>query len=282
MRQVAVVTDSTADLPAGLVERLGIHVIPLNIELDGQTFEDRVTISPEDFMDRLTSSSSFPTTSEPSSRRFLQLYHDLAQYHDQIVSVHISSRLSGTYQSACHAAELLQGGPDVHVIDSRTASMATGFQVIRAAELALSGASVAEIEQAATGMQQRIHLLLLVDTLEYLRRGGRIGRAAEILGSVVRLKPILRIEEGIIVPHARTRNRRRALRRLVDIVHEIPRVDQIALLYTAGTTDTGNLAERLTPLVPPDSLLMSELSPVLSAHLGPKAVAIAVREADPM
>lgn len=282
MSQVAVVTDSTADLPSDLVERLGIHVIPLNIELDGARYEDRVTISPEDFMSRLTASNSFPTTSEPSSRRFLQLYYDLAQHYQEIVSIHISSRLSGTYQSACHAAELIKDGPKTHVIDSQTASMGTGFQVIRAAELARSGASVAEIEPALISTQQRTHLFLLVDTLEYLRRSGRIGRAAEILGSVVRLKPILRIEEGIIVPHARTRNRRRALRRLVDIVNEIPRVEQIALLYTAGTSDIGNLAERLTLLVPQDSLLMSELSPVLSAHLGPKAVAIAVCEADPV
>jgi DegV family protein with EDD domain len=279
--KVAVVTDSTADLPAGMINNLGIHVVPVNIEIEGEVYQDRVTISPQEFMHRLTTSNAFPTTSEPSPGRFLQLYYDLAGEYDQIVSVHISARLSGTYQSACQARDLMTDGPEIHVIDSATASMGTGFLTIHAARLAREGATATEIVQAVNGMQPRIHVAFLVDTLEYLRRGGRIGRAAEILGSVVRLKPILRIEEGIIVPHARTRNRRRAMARMVELVDEIPQIAEMALLYAAGTDDIGRLASRLTPRVEQDSLVMSELSPMLSAHLGPKAIAVVIREAEP-
>jgi DegV family protein with EDD domain len=278
---VAVVTDSTADVPARLIEDLGIHVVPLNLEIDGEVYQDRVSITPREFMQRLITSNRFPTTSEPSPSHFLQLYKRLAESHDQIISIHVSSRLSGTVQSANQARDLITNSATIDVVDSATVTMGTGFMAIHAAELARDGVSAAEIKQSVRSLQPRVHVAFIADTLEYLRRGGRVGRAAEILGSVVRLKPILRMEEGIIVPHARTRNRRRALVELAELVDEIPRIAEIALLYTAGTDDISALADQLSTRVTEDAFVTGELSSMLSAHLGPKAIAVAVREGEP-
>lgn len=281
MTRVAVVTDSTADLPDELAERYDIHVVPLNVRIEGQAYEDRVTITPEEFMRRLTATDEFPSTSQPSVGRFEHEYQRLSEQYDQIISIHISSKLSGTYQSACMARDLIDTPVDIRVIDSRTTSMGLGFTVIRAAELAHCGRTVPEIEREILSILPRTHVIFLVDTLEYLRRGGRIGRAAEVVGSILKLKPILRIEEGIVVPHARTRTRARAITGLIELVGEIPRIQGIALMYTAGCTDLEDVAERLSPLAVGTDIIMTELSPVLSAHIGPNGMGVAVLEGEP-
>ena len=276
MSRVAVVTDSTADLPAALTEGLNISVVPLNVRIGGQSYEDRVTITPDEFMRQLTAGEDFPSTSQPSVGRFEAEFSRLGQTSDEIVSIHISSKLSGTYDSACMARDLIGDNPKVHVIDSGTTSMGLGLAVMHAAELARDGATVPEIEAAVQNMLRRTHVIFLVDTLEYLRRGGRIGRAAEVVGSILKLKPLLRIEEGIVVPHSRTRTRARAVTGMIDIVGEIPRIDAISLLYTAGCDDVEDVARRLAPLAPNNHLIRAELSPVLSAHIGPKGLGVAV------
>lgn len=281
MARVAVVTDSTADLPDELTERNDIHVVPLNVRIDGHSYEDRVTISPEEFMRQLTTSGSFPRTSQPSVGRFEHEYQRLAEQYDQIISIHISSKLSGTYQSACMARDLIDSPADIRVVDSRTTSMGLGFTVLRAAELASDETPVPEIERQILSILPRTHVVFLVDTLEYLRRGGRIGRAAEVVGSILKLKPILRIEEGIVVPHARTRTRARAIRGLVELVGEIPRAQRIALLYTAGCDDLDEVVERLRPMAGGEAIIKTELSPALSAHIGPNGLGVAVLEGEP-
>lgn len=281
MRRVAVVTDSTADLPADLIEQLGITVVPLNVRIGGNSYEDRVTITPDDFMRMLAENNDMPMTSAPSVGRFANEYERLSQNHDQILSIHISSKLSGTYNSACTASDLFINGPEIRVIDSTTASMGMGLVVKRAAELARDGSTIEEIEAQVTRMIARTHVIFLVDTLEHLRRGGRIGRAAEIIGSVLQLKPLLRIEEGIVVPQARTRTHARAVQGMVQLINELPRIDSAAVLHTAGADDIGTLVDCLAPKVPEDTLIITELSPVLSAHIGPKGLGVAILEEEP-
>ncbi|MBX6342464.1 MAG: DegV family protein, partial [Thermomicrobiaceae bacterium] len=230
MARVAVVTDSTADIPPELIQRYGIHVVPLTVRLGGEVFEDRVTITPGEFMRRLQSCDEFPTTSQPSVGRFQQVYNALAEEHDGIVSIHLSSRLSGTYQSARLARDTINGRLPIAVIDSRSASMGLGFAVLHAARLAREGRSLDEVKQAAERALEATHVMFLLDTLEYLRRGGRIGRAAEIVGSILQLKPLLRLDEGIVVPFARTRTRPKATAGLIQLVHEFPRVEQLAIV----------------------------------------------------
>jgi DegV family protein with EDD domain len=281
MSRVAVVTDSTADLPADLLEQLDVTVVPLNVRIAGESYEDRVSITPETFMRLLTSDNGVPVTSAPSVGRFAKEYERLSEDYDEIVSIHISSKLSGTYSSACTARDLFLDGPEIHVLDSRTASMGLGLVVKKAAELALEGASLSEIDNCVANLLPRTHVIFLVDTLEHLRRGGRIGRAAEIIGSVLQLKPLLRVEEGIVVPQARTRTRARAVSGLLQLIEEVPKIDSAAVVYTAGADDVGLVSEALVPRVGKDEVIISELSPVLSAHIGPKGLGVAFIEGEP-
>lgn len=281
MPRVAVVTDSTADIPPELIAEHDIHVVPLAVRIGGQVYRDRVTITPREFMRRLVETGEFPTTSQPSVGEFQDLYDELAADHDGIISIHLSSRLSGTFQSARMASEHLNGRILISVLDSRSASMGLGFPVLYAARLAASGHGLETIERATRLAFDVTHVIFIIDTLEYLRRGGRVGRAAEIVGSILRLKPILRLEEGVVVPFARTRTRTKAMAGLIDLVREFPRIDQLAILATGQWEDEERLAEALADRCPRERIIFSELAPVLSAHLGPGALAVAVYEGDP-
>lgn len=280
MARVAVVTDSTADIPPELIAWHGIHVVPLNVRMGDTVYEDRVTITPGEFVRRMVVSGEFPTTSQPPVGRFQQLYQELSADHDAIISIHLSSRLSGTVQSARLAREALDSHIPIVIVDSQLASMGLGFPVLRAARLAMEDYPLDVIEHATRRVAEATHVMFYVDTLEYLRRGGRIGRAAEIIGSLLQLKPILRMEEGIVVPFARTRTRPRALAGLIDLVREFPRIDQIALLSTAQQGDAEYLGNALSGICSRDRMIVSEFSPVLASHLGPGAVGIAVYEGD--
>ncbi|MDI3339022.1 MAG: DegV family protein [Sphaerobacter sp.] len=280
MGRVAVVTDSTADIPCELIQRYDIHVVPLTVHIDGEVFEDRVTITPEEFMRRLPHAATFPTTSQPSVGRFQAVYNGLADHYDAIVSIHISSRLSGTYQSALLARDTINGRMPIAVIDSRSASMGMGFAVLRAAQMAQAGCDLAEIERATRQALEATHTVFLVDTLEYLRRGGRIGRAAEIVGSILQLKPILRLEEGVVVPFARTRTRPKATAGMIALIRDLPTIDRLAILTTSDTSDVERVAEALADRCPRERMLCCRISPVLAAHLGPGTLGIVAYEGD--
>jgi DegV family protein with EDD domain len=282
MARVAVVTDSTADIPAPLMESLDISMVPLSVNIDGESFDDRVTITPLEFMERLGQTREFPTTSQPSVGQFAAAYERLAQDHDAIISIHISSRLSGTCESALMARNALNRRLPIAVLDARSASMGIGYPVLRAATLARAGRSLAEIEVAVRQVIDDCHVFFLVDTLEYLRRGGRIGRAAEIVGSVLQLKPILRLEEGIVVPYSRTRTRVRAMASMVGLVRELPRIGDLSILSAAGTTDVDRLADMVADFYPRKQIIFTELSPVLAAHVGPGGLGIVVHEGAPI
>ncbi|ACZ39336.1 DegV family protein [Sphaerobacter thermophilus] len=280
MPRVAVVTDSTADLPREMIEAYDIHVVPLTVHIDGEVFEDGVSITPAEFMRRLTTTTTFPTTSQPSVGRFQEVFNRLAEEYDAIISIHISSRLSGTYQSALLARDTINGRLPISVIDSRSTSMGLGFPVLRAAKLAQAGYDLDTIDRATRQAIESTHAVFLVDTLEYLRRGGRIGRAAEIVGTVLQLKPILRLEEGVVVPHARTRTRPKATAGLIELVRDFPRIDQLAILTTNGSSDAERVADALADRCPRERMIFAELSPVLAAHVGPGALGVVVYEGD--
>ena len=280
MARVAVVTDSTADIPPELLAELDIHVVPLTVRIGDDVYEDRVTITPAEFMRRLATTDEFPSTSQPPVGRFQELYGRLAQGHDGIVSIHLSSRLSGTYQSACMARDAIGGRVPIAVLDSRSASMGLGFPVLRAARAARDGRSLDEIVDIAGRAFDATSVLFLVDTLEYLRRGGRIGRAAEIVGSVLQLKPILRLEEGVVVPVARTRTLQRATAGLIEAVRDFPQIDRLAVLYTTDAGLAHTIGDALADRCPRERMIFSEFSPVLAAYLGPGAVGVIVYEGD--
>lgn len=279
---VAIVTDSTADIPPRLAERLGIQVVPLTLYLDGAAFEDGVTITPEGFMDEVSRAERLPTTTQPSVARFQQLYEELGRRYDAVVSLHLSSRLSGTYANARLARDRIDGRMQIAVLDSRAASMALGFPVLRAAELAAEGASFEAVVAGARAAIERTHLAFLVDSLEFLRRGGRIGRAAEIIGSALQLKPILRLEDGVVVPYARTRTRARALSTLISLAAEFPQIGNLAVMATPAAGDLNAIVDALADRCPRERMLITTLSPVLASHVGPGGLGVAVYEGRPL
>lgn len=278
MARVAIVTDSTADLTPDQLATHGITMVPLNVHFGDETFQDQVEISTDQFMGRLASASNLPTTSQPSAGQFEQAFRDLANDHDAIVAVLLSSKLSGTVQSATIAAEAVAETIPVVVVDSLNASLGLGFQALRAAALRDEGHDATMIGERLREEVTSYHLLFFVETLEHLRRGGRIGKAATMVGSLLQLRPLLRVDEGLVVPFERTRTRGKALNALVDFAKGLSGVDVAAALYNTTPDDAATLAGQIQALVPEHEVLVAQFSPVLGTHVGPGAVGLAVRE----
>jgi DegV family protein with EDD domain len=279
MSRVHIVTDSTADLPPGLVEAEGLDVtsVALNVHFGNETFKDKIDLTNDEFFRRLATSPVLPKTSQPSVGEFEAAYRTVAADGGPICSIHLSSRLSGTHQSATMAAGTVAGeGATVQVVDSTNASLGLGFLVLAAARLARDGAGLAEIVAQVERMAPRIHLVFLLDTLEYLQRGGRIGRAQALVGSLLSVKPILRLDEGQVVPLRRERTRARAIDALVSIAGDLERVATLGIIHSGAAADAAVLRDRLAatvrPLIDPGAILMSEFGPVVGTHTGPGAL----------
>lgn len=273
-------TDSTADLPPALQDELDITVVPLNVHFGDQVFRDQVDLSTDAFMERLTRSAVLPHTSQPSPGAFATAYEALAHNHDGIISIHISGKLSGTVQSAQLAKTQLGARVPIEVIDSRNVSLGLGLQVVRAAELARSGLDLAALAGRLRDETDRYHLVFFVDTLEYLQRGGRIGRAAALAGSVLRLKPVLRIEEGQVVPHERTRTRARAIAVLEQFVHSLSRIERLAVVHSTSPDEAERLAASFSSLTPQHPPIVATFGPVVATHAGPGAVGVIAFEGE--
>lgn len=276
-RRVAIVTDSSADLPAALRTHAGITVVPVDVIVDGKTFRDGEEIDAASFAGR---SGARVATAAPPPKRFAAAFRDLGQTHDAVVAVVVSSRLGRVYDAARIAAGMVAGEVPVQVVDSRSASMGIGFQALRAAELADGGADAAEIAAALRTEEWRFPVAFFVDTLEYLQHGGRIGRAAALIGDVLRLKPLLGIDEGQVVPLERTRTRARAIDGLVDFVHGLGEVERVAALFTTDPADGEMLARRLRDEcgLPAGRVLATRVGPAVAVHIGPGALGVAVAD----
>lgn len=280
MSRIAIVTDSTSDLPPALCRRYGITTVPLNIHFGREVFRDQVEITADEFMDRLQRSAQLPTTSQPSPGLFEQVFRRLAADHDAIVAILISAKLSGTVSSALAAATAVADIIPVRVVDSQNASMGLGLQAIRAAELAADGCSVDEIAQRLAAGTTAYHVVFFADTLEYLQRGGRIGRAAGLVGSLLQLKPVLRIEGGQVVPMERTRTRGRAIQGLVSFVEGLPHIARLSIVHNTTPLDAAQLADRLGRIVPREQIVVAKLGAVIGTHIGPGALGVIVFEGE--
>jgi DegV family protein with EDD domain len=279
MQRVAIVTDSTADLLPELVAQHAITVVPLTVNLDGRSYLDGVDITAAEFYGKLQRSTSHPTTSQPSPGQFKEAYERLLADHQQVVSIHISPKLSGTIGSAQQAAGMI-GGDRVQVVDSQFASMPLAALVLVAARKAAGGAAAGEVIDAVSRVREATRCYFAVSTLEYLRRGGRIGAAGALLGSVLQIKPILAIEEGQVVPLERVRTHERALHRLVELVQAMDRKGGLCLVigHAAVEPAAQALAERLDGIA--ESVVVQPLGPVVGAHAGPGTVGVAAYPAE--
>ncbi|MEJ7837830.1 MAG: DegV family protein [Thermomicrobiales bacterium] len=276
--RIAIVTDSTSDLPSNIRERLDIRSVPLNVHFGAATFQDRIDISNEEFLRRLTSEPVLPTTSQPSTGIFEMLFRELADSYDAIVCVLMSSKLSGTMQSAHLAAAAVAEVIKVEVVDSLNSSLALGLMAVRARELSSSGEDAASIAQTLRAETNSYHLVFFAETLEYLHRGGRIGKAATLLGSMLQLKPLIRVEEGVVIPFERTRTRKKALLGLEAFVSAFASIDTLAVLHIDTPDDAATLLAKIAPKASRIDIPIGVFGPVVATHVGPGAVGIVVRE----
>ena len=277
--QVAIVTDSTADIPAQLARTRSITVVPLTLHFEGRSLLDGVDIRPSEFYRKLPNATTHPTTSQPSPGRFAETYEELLSNHSEVVSIHISEKLSGTYASAVQGAEMTDP-KRVHVLDSELVSMSLGLLTLAASELSSQGASAETVMERMTAMREEVQTYFSVATLEFLRRGGRIGRASALLGSVLRVKPVLCIRDGLVTPLERVRTFDRALNRVVELTREVDRGKGLCVIvgHADAEGDAQRVAHELEPTA--ETLMIQPLGPVVGAHAGPGVVGVGCYAAD--
>ncbi|MDP3486532.1 MAG: DegV family protein [Bacillota bacterium] len=279
MTRVAIVTDSTADIPKALQQKYNVEVVPLNVIFGDENLKDGVDITSKGFFEMLPKSTVHPSTSQPSPGDFLTVYTEAIKNYDQIISIHISSLLSGTYQSAVLASQMLEEAK-ITVIDSRTTSLGLGLAVIAAAEARNAGKSHGEIVAAAKHVCDKQILMLSVETLEWLQRNGRIGKASALLGSLLNVHPILKIEEGIITPHAKIRGKMtKVLQSLVESAGEfVPHGSEVVAAIVHGNCPerAEELKVMLKEVYQLEDVIINEIGPVIGVHVGPGAVGVIV------
>lgn len=281
MSNIRIVTDSTADLTPELVERYGIRVVPLEVLAEGKAYKDKIDITNEEYYEILRSATVLPTTSQPSPAVFAQTYRELAaEGAEHIISIQISSELSGTYQSSVLAAGLVADAVTVHNFDSRTATMGLGLIVLSAARMAKEGKSLDEILVQVDYMIQNSDLYFLLDSLDNLHKGGRIGKASHMVGSLLNIKPVLNLSNGVISAYEKVRGNKgnKALERLIAILAE--KIDPHKKLYcTVGYCDNREIAdymvEKLKEHVDCDEFIYLQIGSVVATHIGMGAVGLA-------
>ena len=278
MPQVKIVTDSTADLPPAVAEQLGITVIPLTVHFGKESLRDGLDIDAQRFLKRLKTTKTAPTTSAPAPKVFEDNYAQLVRDHDAILSIHLSSKLSQTVASAEKGALTYLGRKKIVVVDSLSASRGLGYLAIAAAEAAKSGASLDDLIKLMRTLIPHVYLVFFVETPEYLHRGGRLGKAQAMLGSMLNIKPLLAIEDGEIVPLEKVRTRQRALEKLCEFTLEFSRVRKMTILHADNEPDVKDLTEKIREHLPNIAIEVAAYGPVLATHVGPDALGIVIFE----
>lgn len=276
MTRVKVVTDSTADIPLHLLKAHNISVVPLNVHFGSEVFKDQIELSSERFFEKLQSSPVKPRTSQPSPAEFAEVYTRLGQEGFAVVSMHLSAQLSGTYQSARIAAGMVS--TQVAVVDSKMASMALGLRVLEVAREAARGADFEQVASIAEESLERTGVYFMVDTLDYLYANGRIGRAAHLLGSLLNMKPILTLQDGVVTPFEKVRGKNKAVARIVEILGEtIPKGKRVTIAVVHGNAQAAAeaLARDIAVNLNVSEMIVSSLGAVIGTHVGPGVLAAA-------
>ena len=274
MKKVAIVTDSTADIPPEVAARHGIRVIPCQLLIAGRVYRDGVDMQAAEFYHILREGKVTPTTSQPATGEFISAYQDLSQTAESIVSIHISSLLSGTVEFAHTAIAQMQAQAvrGIHVVDSRLVSMALGLVVLAAADMAERGLDAPEIVARVSALCPKVRALFIVDTLEYLHRGGRIGGAERFFGSVLSIKPLLQIADGRVEALEKTRTKQRALVRLLEVmggwIGSASRL-HIAVAHADALEDALHLKAEIETRFRQPVSYVCEFTPVVGVHGGP-------------
>ncbi len=272
--RVQVVTDSTADLPPQVAAELGITVVPAVVQWDDETFRDGIDLTSDEFYRRLRASSTLPKTSAAPVATFKETYQALSREGDAIISIHVSAKLSGT----CDAARIASAGlrTPLVIIDSQTASMACGLLAIVAARAAREGAPLKEIEALVRQAVPQTITFGVFGTLQYLAKGGRIGKAQAFLGNALKIHPILAIRKGEVVPVERVRTRARAVERMCRVVEGLGRPREMAVMRTTDPGEAEKLARRLSSIFPVERMYRASIGPSMGTQVGPDALGVAL------
>jgi len=273
---VKIVTDSVSDISPATAAGLGITVVPLNIAIDGVTYRDGVDLTTDEFYWKLGHEPIQPTTSSPAPYIFSEAYDRLAGEADGILVITIGRKLSATADSALRAVEAMKKKCRVTVVVSELAMMAEGLLVIAAAKAAREGATLDELVKLTRQNIPRVGIRIAFDTLEYLKRGGRIGKAQAMLGSMLGINPILGIKDGEVFPFGRERSRARAIEHLCRFVAEYKKIDELAVEDATTPEETGAFLERLCSRFPRERVYLSKVSPVIGTNVGPRVIGVAV------
>jgi len=273
---VKIVTDSVSDIPSDLAKSLDITMVPLTVNFGVESFLDGVEITPKEFFEKIQTAPSLPTTAAPSIGAFTEVYKDLTGKGHEVVSLHVSGKLSATLSSATQAAAEL-GNEHISVVDTQAVSAMEALIVTAAARVAIAGGSVEEVIEKAKSSIDKTSVYVVLDTLEYLQKGGRIGRAAALMGGLLSIKPILTLNDGEVHPHEKVRTRAKALARIIEIVQSGGPYEEITVMHASAEDEAEYLTSVLEPMCSDLPILNSQIGPVVGTHAGPGSVAVATR-----
>lgn len=276
-QKISIVTDSSAYIPDELIKGLDIHVIPLSLIWDEDRLLDGIDIQPQAFYERLRTSKSLPTSSQPSAKEFEHFFLECGKNCDAVVAVLVSSKISGTIACAQAALNEISDLP-IQIVDSYSSSMSLGFAVMAAARAAAAGNSIEDVVVAAERMRDNVQLLFVVDTLEYLHRGGRITGAKRLLGTALQIKPILHFKDGLIQPLSQARTRKKALEQMLTAVEERlsgKAMAEACVVNIDCRAEGQALMEMVKLRFQPESLYLADCSPVVGTHVGPGGLGLA-------
>ncbi|MEK3992174.1 DegV family protein [Robertmurraya sp. FSL R5-0851] len=266
--KTAVVTDSTAYIPKDLRDKLDIHMIPLSVIFGTETYREEIEITASDFFEEVKN-RELPTTSQPPVGEFVQLFEQLSKDYDSVVSIHLSSGISGTFQGAVSAGEMVEN-IDVFAFDSEISCMVQGFYVLEAAQMAQEGKGPEEIMSRLEEMKKTLYAYFMVDDLSHLQRGGRLSSAQALIGSLLQVKPLLHFQDKKIVPFEKIRTRKKAMRRMVDLLAEASAGEQYraVIIHANREQEANEWKKELEAELPNVEFVISYFGPVIGTHLG--------------
>jgi len=276
---VKIITDSTADLSPQLARELGITVVPVYLRFGEKVYRDGIDMGHDEFYRKLAEGSVQPATSQPTPADFADAYKKLSKESDEMVSIHVTSKLSGTCNAALQGSkELVESGCRIEVVDSLSTSMGLGLIAMAAARSAGAGESLQAVRDEVNEVISCIRLSGVFDTLKYLHRSGRLGKAVALLGSVLNVKPLLTMRDGELVPAGLARTRSRGIDRLFELVKDALNIQELAIVHSTTPDEADSLRERIASVFDRKAIHISRLGPALGVHGGPGALILALRE----
>jgi len=275
---VKIVTDSTSDLPSQVAEELGITVVPVYLRFGDKVHRDGVDISHDEFYQKLVTSPVHPSTSQPPPLDFANVYGKLSKETDEVVSLHLSRKTSGTYDSALRGREMLGSGGRVEVVDTLFVSMGLGLIVMAAARLAKAGESLQAVMDEIRQAILQIRIFAVFDTLKYLLLGGRISRARALVGTLLNVKPLLTMRDGELVQAGLARTRAKGVERLFDFAKNALNIQELAIVHSTTPDEASSLRKRIASIVDEGRIHIARLGPALGVHGGPGALIVALRQ----